>query len=151
MTSDSDALFVQVVSHLERASIPFALIGAGALAIHGVSRSTLDIDLLATDRRLLEPVFWALGSGVEVEVRRGDAADPLAGVVRCRAPNQRHVDIVIGKAAWQAALVARAEPLTRSGRAIPAARVEDLVLLKLYAGGSQDRWDIEQRLQRPSG
>jgi hypothetical protein len=43
----------------------------------------------------------------------------------------------------------RAELTLHHGRQLPAARVDDLVLLKLYAGGSQDRWDIEQLLARP--
>jgi hypothetical protein len=46
-------------------------------------------------------------------------------------------------------VVARAEPAVYSGVSAPAVRVEDLILLKLYAGGTQDRWDIEQLLARP--
>lgn len=149
MTSEPVQLLDHIVELLERADVPFALIGAGALAIHGVSRSTLDIDLIATDRRLLDGDFWRLPAAVTVDVRVGDAADPLAGVIRCRADGERDVDIVIGKAAWQTHIIARAEPTHRSGRDVRAVRVEDLILLKLYAGGSQDRWDIEQLLSRP--
>ena len=149
MTSEPATLLDRVAASLDHAGVPFALIGAGALAVHGISRATLDLDLLATDRRLLDKEFWTLGPDVNIDIRTGDAADPLAGVVRCRAVGERDVDIVIGKAAWQADLIARAEPVQRGGRSIPAARVDDLVLLKLYAGGSQDRWDIEQLLHRP--
>ncbi len=150
MTTDRTALFDHVTALLDRAGIPYALIGAAALAIHGVSRSTQDLDLLTPDARLLDRTFWtALPDGVSVDVRAGDAADPLAGVVRCRVSGDRDVDVVVGRASWQAALVARAERVRRGGRIVPTARVEDLVLLKLYAGGSQDRWDIEQLLARP--
>jgi hypothetical protein len=149
MTSEPPTLLDRVAAHLDRAGVPFALIGAAALAVHGISRATLDLDLLATDRRVLEGNFWTLGPDVDVDIRTGDAADPLAGVVRCRTARERDVDIVVGKVAWQADVVARAEHVQRSGHDIPAARVDDLVLLKLYAGGSQDRWDIEQLLHRP--
>lgn len=142
------SLLDRIADHLERTGVPFALIGAGALAVHGVSRSTLDLDLLAVDPRPLDPAFWSLPADVTVDIRRGDAADPLAGVVRCRAEHERDVDVVIGRSGWQANLIGRAEPTRRAGRLIPAARVEDLILLKLYAGGSQDRWDIEQLLER---
>jgi hypothetical protein len=43
-----------------------------------------------------------------------------------------------------------AEPVVRNGRTLLTARAEDLILLKLYAGGSQDRWDIEQLLAQPN-
>jgi len=32
---------------------------------------------------------------------------------------------------------------------VPVARAADLILLKLYAGGHQDKWDIEQLLTGP--
>ena len=99
---------------LEHRGIPYALIGGTALAVHGVARSTFDQDLLVTDRRALTRDAWAgLPKETVVDIRAGDADDPLAGVVRCRADADRDVD---------------------------------LVLLKLYAGGSQDRWDIDQLL-----
>jgi hypothetical protein len=40
--------------------IPFALIGASALAARGVSRSTHDLDLLTTDSRVLDPTLWVV-------------------------------------------------------------------------------------------
>lgn len=32
------------------------------------------------------------------------------------------------------------------GRSVPVARAADLILLKLYAGGGKDAWDITQLL-----
>jgi len=59
------------------------------------------------------------------------------------------VDVVVGKRAWQRDCVSRAiAPTTGS---IPVVRREDLVLLKLYAGGPQDGWDIHQLLRLPDG
>jgi hypothetical protein len=149
MTADRPPLLDQITDHLEREQIPFALIGAAALAVHGISRSTLDIDLLVCDRRVLDDDFWApFAATVVIDIRRGDAVDPLAGVVRCRADGQRDVDVVVGKHRWQADIIDRADPTRRGNRQVPTARVADLILLKLYAGGSQDRWDIEQLLGR---
>jgi hypothetical protein len=42
-------LLAHVTNVLRRERIDFALIGAATLAAHGVSRSTVDIDLLVTD------------------------------------------------------------------------------------------------------
>ena len=33
-----------------------------------------------------------------------------------------------------------------SGRDLPVVSAADLILLKLFSGGTQDRWDIEQLL-----
>ena len=144
-------LLDRVAGALSDASIPHALIGAAAMAVHGVSRSTFDQDLLVTDGRVLADAFWApLSAGVvSVNVRRGDSDDPLAGVVRLTAADERDVDVVVGKAAWQADIVSRAQR-TRIG-ALAVVERADLVLLKLYAGGSQDRWDIEQLLMVDGG
>ena len=51
-------LLDRVAALLADSHVAHALIGAAALAVHGVSRSTLDQDLLVCDRRVLESGFW---------------------------------------------------------------------------------------------
>ena len=128
---------------------PHALIGAGALAFHGVGRSTFDLDVLVTDRSVLVTAFWArlTGQGDILDLRVGDDEDPLAGVVRISRPGARPVDVVVGRAAWQSEALRRATPFALGTVAIPVISVADLVLLKLYAGGPQDAWDVEQLLR----
>jgi len=53
---------------------------------------------------------------------------------------------VLGKGRWQARAVERADR-TPDGPPVVAAR--DLVLLKLYAGGTQDLWDVRALLELP--
>jgi hypothetical protein len=125
------------------------VIGAAAMAVHGVSRATRDIDLFTLARECLEPSFWtSLGSpaGIEALVREGDATDPLAGVVRLTAPGENPLDVVVGKSSWQATAIARAQDAVIEDVRIRVAGPLDLILLKLYAGGPQDAWDIEQLL-----
>lgn len=135
----------RVMSALDARGIAHAMIGAAALAASGVARSTLDLDLLTLDRRVLDHDLWTAlrATGVEVDVRRGDADDPLAGVVRISMTGERPVDIILGRLAWQHRAVERAQPLPDGTRVVLA---RDLVLLKLYAGGAQDLWDIRQLL-----
>ena len=143
-------LLRRVAAFLGERDIAHAVIGAAALAIHGVSRSTLDQDLLAVDRRVLDAELWkAFDADGTVKVRRGDAEDPLAGVVRIVQEGERDVDVIVGRHQWQHDIVARAAPL--GNQPIPVVEPADLVLLKLYAGGSQDRWDIEQLLALEAG
>ena len=124
------------------------MIGAAAMAVHGVGRSTRDIDLLTLSTEWMDGTRWAplSDAGVNVSVARGDADDPLAGVIRFDEAGERPVDLVVGRYRWQQRLLERAEPAVAGGTSLPTALARDLVLLKLFAGGSQDAWDIEQLL-----
>jgi hypothetical protein len=138
-------LLARVTALLARERIRVALIGASALAVHGVSRSTVDIDLLTTDVRALAAKTWILPDAA-VDIRPGDADDPLAGVIRISHPDERDIDIVVGRTMWQAALVEQARPLVLGDATVGVVEAPGLILLKLYAGGSQDAWDIGQLL-----
>jgi hypothetical protein len=141
-------LLDRVVGLLTLHQVPHALIGAAALAARGIARSTYDIDLLTTDTRVLNADLWAtLGAPeVLVDIRRAGADDPLGGVVRMEAPLERPVDVILGRDAWQTRALERAEQPDQ-GPAIVLSR--DLILLKLYAGGTQDVWDVRELLRLP--
>ncbi len=143
-------LLARVSAVLETHGAPYAMIGAAALAAHGVTRATADLDLLTADARCLDAGWWAslATGGSTVDVRRGDAGDPLAGVVRVStaAGDEAPVDVMAGRARWQEGVVACALRTTVEGANVPIVRAEDLVLLKLYAGGPQDAWDVDQLL-----
>lgn len=143
-------LLDRVAALLDAHGTPHALIGAAALAAAGVARSTFDVDLLVVDASVLRDELWAglRGEGVSVDVRRGGHDDPLRGVVRVEVPSDRPVDIIVGKHAWQARALERAQ---RPSAGPPVVAPRDLVLLKLYAGGSQDLWDVRELLRLPQG
>jgi hypothetical protein len=138
----------RVFRALDDRGVPFALIGAAALAVRGIARSTYDIDVLVTSREVLVESWWdeLRQGGAEIDLRRGDADDPLAGVVRVESPSGRPVDVVVGRHAWQARAIARAD---RFPGTPPVVSTCDLILLKLYAGGTQDLWDIRELLRLP--
>ncbi|MEO7157874.1 MAG: hypothetical protein ABI039_09950 [Vicinamibacterales bacterium] len=128
---------------LDQHHISHALIGAAALAARGIARSTYDIDLLTTDLRAIDPRVWVTLPEDAVDIRRGDVDDPLAGVIRIAIGTDRPVDVVVGKHPWQERAVTRAEAIAGTTRVVLA---RDLVLLKLYAGGAQDLWDVRELL-----
>ncbi len=143
------SLLDPIVAVLRSHGISFALVGASALAAHGVVRSTVDQDLFVMDSVCMEPSLWKAlrDEGVTVEIRRGDLFDPLAGVVRFERTGERPLDLVVGKYTWQREILERAQVTPGApDTAIPLVRAADLILLKLYAGSSQDAWDIEQLL-----
>jgi predicted nucleotidyltransferase len=138
-----------VIRHLAQQSVPNALIGATAMAVRGVLRSTDDVDLLVTDRSVLQAGFWEALVKAEfgVEVRVGDDEDPLAGVVRITRQPARAVDVVVGRHAWQAELIQRAERHRLGQVEVGLVTPPDLILLKLFAGGRQDVLDVESLLE----
>lgn len=142
------SLLGAVVAALRERCVSHAVIGATALAFHGVSRATGDLNLFAVHVSCLDQDTWrpVVEAGYAVDVRPGDESDPLAGVVRFAGTGEAPVDLVLGRGFWQAEILLRAEPQSLLGVLVPVVRAADLVLLKLYAGGPQDRWDIAQLL-----
>lgn len=128
---------------LDGLGVRYALIGAHAMAARGFPRFTLDVDLLTTDVRVLDASHWSalVQAGAQVDVRRGDADDPLAGVVHLLLRDGTDVDIVVGKWKWEADLIERAEEISIGAAPIGVPCTGDLILLKLAAGGTLDLRD----------
>lgn len=141
-------LLGEVARSLRAAGIEHALIGAAALAAHGIARATADLDLLVLDPRCLEPASWTdlRSAGCDVQIRAGDAEDPLAGVVRIGRLGESTVDVIVGRHAWQRSAIREASPTRIGDEEVPVVGAPELILLKLHAGGPQDAWDVDQLL-----
>lgn len=142
------SLLSEVLRVLEREKAPVALIGAAALAVRGVSRSTADTDLLCVDTAVLRQEVWAAlqTSGREIRILKADPEDPLAGNVRL-GEGSEIVDVVVGRHSWQREIIEAAELLSLGEVEVKVARPAALVLLKLDAGGPKDAWDIRALLE----
>ncbi|HET9063850.1 MAG TPA: hypothetical protein VFO62_11245 [Candidatus Binatia bacterium] len=55
-------------------------------------------------------------------------------------------DVLVGRFAWQRAVIARASPVSLPTARIPVVGAADLVLLKIFAGGPQDLVDAQRLL-----
>ena len=142
------SLLSEVLGVLEREKVPTALIGAAALAVRGVSRSTADTDLLCVDAAILRKEVWAglERPGRDVRIFRGDPEDPLAGSVRI-GDGSEIVDVVVGRHSWQREIIEAAERLSLGEVRVKVATPAAIVLLKLDAGGPKDAWDIRALLE----
>ena len=146
-------LVERVAAILDRAGARYAVIGAAAMAVHGVARSTRDIDLLTLSADCIDGTRWERlsDSGVNVSVARGDADDPLAGVIRFDQAGQRPVDLVVGRYRWQQRLLERAEAAVSGGTLLPTALARDIVLLKLFASASRTSAATSRTFQPRAG
>jgi predicted nucleotidyltransferase len=118
------------------------------MAVRGVSRATADIDLLTVDTKVLNEELWSelKARGASLRLLRGDIDDPLAGSVRFSVPEDRIV-VVVGRHDWQREIIESAEVLSIGDITLRVARPAGLVLLKLYAGGPKDGWDVRALLE----
>ncbi len=73
-------LLADVNAALAGAGVPHALIGAAALAAHGVTRATADVDVLTTDARALDPFVLRTAPG------RSARRSPPPATARALAP-----------------------------------------------------------------
>jgi hypothetical protein len=125
-----------VLQHLEVSGVEYCVIGGIALAAHGYGRYTADVDLLTMDARVLRSDFWP--APLVAEIRVADADDPLGGLVRCTSSPPH--DVLVGRGYAMQLAVATARRHAELGA--PVATPLALLLLKLEAGGPQDRHDI---------
>jgi hypothetical protein len=133
---------------LDAHEIRYAVIGAVALAARGAPRSTYDFDVLTTDKRVFSQELWSdlVRDRVPVDIRKGDFDDPLGGVIRIGPPSEQ-VDVVVGKWRWEHRAVESAEMADVQGIPMRVAIASDLILMKLNAGGYQDRMDVHALLE----
>ena len=129
--------------HLSDRGVPFALIGAVALAVHGVARFTADVDLMAADPQVLRPAFWDGFEGPRPSLNEGDGDDPLAGVARFALTPQH--DLIVGKSAGTRLALEFAEIV--DGLPCPVAGPLALLALKAEAGSPQDAHDARALLE----
>lgn len=135
----------------------FALLGGLAVSTWGVIRATEDIDIIADCepspirslalRAKIKGRLEDFGSSVEWRV--GGYDDPIPLLLRVElstAFRGVRADILWVHKLWQREAVQRAIGVDVEGTKIPVLHPEDLILMKLEAGGPQDLLDVQELL-----
>ena len=130
----------------------YALIGGLAVSARSKPRATKDIDfLVSAEKDFFSKTFPEIleSKGHSYKIFKGGWDDPVNGLIRVYDEDGSElVDIIPVFWKWQDEIVKNAEKLkVFEGVSIPVARIEDLVILKLVAGGPQDMLDIEELLK----
>lgn len=136
---------------LEELGIRHGLIGGWAVIAWGRIRVTRDLDWLAevpTARR--KPLLTALERLGKPLWRPPGIDDPLpAGLIRVSPKDSGDpvIDIILAARAADVSALGRCESVPMGTGSVPAVRPEDLVAMKLEAGGGLDVEDARELLK----
>ncbi len=147
-----DSLFQQTSSTLQL-PFRFAVIGGLAVSTWGTVRATQDIDILAdstpspigtaTLRKRISQLWEEKNWQHEWRIGAGDDPIPLLTHLVFPASRQLTADILWAHKQWQRNALKRTVTIQVARRPLSVIHPEDLVLLKLEAGGPQDLLDVE--------
>jgi len=149
MTASPFRELERVLAILRKMGLPHALIGGWAVVAWGFLRASDDLDLMvelpvSRRRELLD----ALSKNYEAEWREGGQDDPIPGLIRAlpKAAGAFPVDLLVVRGRNDRAAISRAVIIEAEGMSIPIVRPEDLIAMKLEAGGGQDYEDARRLL-----
>ena len=132
---------------LESARIPHGLIGGWAAAVWGRVRATRDVDWLAAVPVSRKTEILALLSAFgEPDWREAGEDDPVSGLIRI-VPTAEHgavTDILLARSGEDRDALERCMTVAiAGGTEIPTVRPEDIIAMKLQAGGGLDYEDAK--------
>lgn len=152
---DSPHLLAAIGKVLDEAGAKWAVIGAMAVAYHGWVRASLDADALLSLRGStldIDQLAERLRSkGFQAEARMGDPGDPLGFVLRIADEAGNQADLIGGIRKLESAFWNRVIEESWEGMHLRIASAEDLIALKLFAGGPKDLEDAEGVLRVQAG
>lgn len=134
------------------------LVGGYALDLHGLDRTTRDVDLCICTAdlfmKVLGAIRWLEKEGYECETRTPEPGDPLGGVVNVRGEDIYLIQIINFYSSQEVlprvadhALEEGGAPLVDRHSDIRVCSLEHLVAMKLCARGKRDLEDVEAILE----
>lgn len=134
---------------LEASGYPGTLVGGVAVGLHGVTRTTADIDLAVFAPAGIAPVAESLGR--KGFAPRIDGALEFAEMNRVlllvHTATDTKVDVMIGVLPFDEDLVRRSNTMQWEGRTVRFASLEFLCVMKLVAARPKDVQDVRQLLE----
>lgn len=154
-------LLFELVDALQAKKIKFAIVGGYALALQGLVRSTVDIDIVLSlklnDFRNAETALKEIGLLSRIPVRAQDVISMREEYINNRnmiawsfvdyQDPSRQVDIII----TEELKALKVKSISVGTRKIPVARLEELLRMKTTSGRPQDLVDADNIRERLSG
>lgn len=144
---------LQIVRHLNQARLQYALAGGWAYSALVEPRATTDIDLLIvlpdisreTIGHLFAPFFDSVVPHGTPMKFKGISIWRVVGI---QNEEEVVVDLLLAESEFLQHALSRAQPIDLLGQSVPILTIEDLVVMKEFAGRLQDRADLEKIKQR---
>jgi hypothetical protein len=144
-------LLLDVVELLTDFNLHYAVVGALAVSYFGVPRATADADA----------VLWFKGSGkseqdlvdrlraaeYRAQLKRGDIDDPIAGTIVVQDRHGNRVDLLLAVHGMDPEAAGRGVTAALLDSSVRIIAAEDLIAMKIFAGGPQDLEDVRGILQ----
>jgi len=150
-SGQSALLLLDVIDHLKGLNISYAVVGALAVAYYGIVRASLDADavIFAPDiHDTVEKLKKELtGMNVNVVFKRGMSGDPLKGVVLIEDRFANQVDLILGIKGLGPDALERRRKGDLINEPIEMIGPEDLIAMKIFAGGVKDLEDVRGIIQ----
>lgn len=154
-------LLYNIIDAFTKAKLKYALVGGYALALHGIVRATLDIDLVLSlklsDFELAEKTLKQLGLQSRLPVRAQDIIKMRKEYIENRNliawsfvdyhDPSKLVDILITKDLKELDV----ETISVGGRKINVISLKELLKMKTEAGRPQDLVDIQNIKEKLAG
>jgi hypothetical protein len=135
-------LLLDILDILQQLGVPAAIVGALAVSYHGVPRSSVDADaaiwLQGTGKNAVDVQNALAASGYKVRLSCGESDDPIAGVLIIEDDYGNVVDLLIGIRGMDPDAQTRCVSSALLEYPVRIIGAEDLVGMKLFAGGPQD-------------
>lgn len=142
----------EVVASLEKAKVPFAIVGGYAVALHGAVRGTVDVDIVLrlakNDFLSAESALRSLGLTPRLPITAADVFDFREEYIRNRnlrawsfadpRDPSRIVDVIITHDLAKLKI----KRIQSGGRTLPVLAVADLIAMKKAGSRPQDLEDI---------
>lgn len=146
-------LLYDVADAFEKARVPYVIVGGYALALHGIVRATIDVDLILNlklaDYEKAEACLKQIGLTSRIPVRAKDIISMREEYIRERnliawsfvdhANPSRIVDILITKGIGEVEVTR----ISTGGRRLPVASLRSLQKMKKESGRPKDLLDLE--------
>jgi hypothetical protein len=134
------SLVRRALTALNQGEIPYAVIGATALAVRGLPRMTKDLDVVVLREDAWDALDVLRGAGFRSVTPVNRDEEPDAMYVMHRA--QGEVDVLVASAEPESTVVAEAQRATVFGVRAPVATLEQLTLMYLYSNQPRHIGDL---------
>jgi hypothetical protein len=144
-------LLLDIMDILHQLGVPCAVVGAFAVSYYGTPRSTTDADatiwLNGTGKSAKDVCETLVNAGYRAKLSSGDFEDPIQGVIVIEDRHENRADLLIGVRGMDPEAQNRCVSTLLLDSPVRIMGAEDLVAMKVFAGGPSDLDDVRSILQ----